>query len=102
MAVFPAADHHHSLAHGKIGRGLIAFDEVQRVDDAAQVLAGNAEALHGAQSHAQKDQRELVFEIDSSETETPTSAWRNSTPSERTISTSRRLSDGRSLYSATP
>jgi hypothetical protein len=97
-----AADHHHAPAHRRASVHLIIRDEPQGVDHARQPFAGYAEGLRAAQAHAQEDDIELLFHLFDAQLAADLRAQRNSTPNARTSSTSCRLSEGRSLYSATP
>ncbi len=56
------ADHDHGLAGFKIGLRLVAFDKAQRVDHAGELVAGDAEAFHGAETHADEDEIEVALQ----------------------------------------
>ena len=58
-----AADHDDAAAGLKIGLRLVALDEAQGVDDAGELVAGNAEALHGAEADADEDEVELALQL---------------------------------------
>src|SRR5262249_21231623 len=53
------ADDDHGFAYLKIGLRFVALDEAERVDDAGELIAGDAEALHGAEADADEDEVEV-------------------------------------------
>ncbi len=47
----------------EIGQGLVAFDEAEGVDDAGEMVAGEAEAFHGAEADADEDEVEFALQL---------------------------------------
>ena len=58
-----AADDDDGAAGSKVGQGLVAFDEAEGVDDAGEVVAGEAEAFHGAEADADEDEVEFALQL---------------------------------------
>ena len=58
-----SADDDDGAAGSKVGQGLVAFDEAEGVDDAGEMVAGEAEAFHGAEADADEDEVEVALEL---------------------------------------